>query len=47
MIHGKLLLAFGHESFKFVTYLRAMVGWPTMAVTGNRQVRFEFSGERA
>ena len=47
MIHDKLLIAFGDESFKFLTYQLSMVGyWPTMAVTGNREV-IRDSGEGA
>ena len=42
MIHDKILIAFGDESFKFLTYQLSMVGyWPTMAVTGNRELRFD------
>ena len=45
MIHDKLLIAFGDESFKFLTSELSMVGyWPTMAVTGNRELGFD-SGE--
>ena len=47
MIHDKLLIAFGDESFKFVTDQLSMVGyWPTMAVTGNSELGFD-SGEGA
>ena len=47
MIHDKILIAFGDESFKFLTYQLSMVGyWPTMAVTGNRELGFD-SGEGA
>ena len=48
MIHDKILIAFGDESFKFLTYHQlSMVGyWPTMAVTGNRELGFD-SGEGA
>ena len=47
MIHDKLLFAFGDGSFKFLTYQLSMVGyWPTMAVTGNRELGFD-SGEGA
>ena len=39
MIHDKILIAFGDESFKFLTYQLSMVAyWPTMAVTGNREL---------
>ena len=42
MIHDKILIAFGDESFKFLTYQLSMVGyWPTMAVTGNRELGFD------
>ena len=45
MIHDKLLIALGDESFKFLTYQLSMVGyWPTMAVTGKRELGFN-SGE--
>ena len=40
MIHDKLLIAFGHKSFKFLVYRLAM------AVTGNRELGFD-SGEGA
>ena len=44
MIHE---IAFGDESFKFLTYQLSMVGcWPTMALTGNRELVFD-SGEGA
>ena len=47
VIHDKILIAFGDESFKFLTYQLSMVGyWPTMAVTGNRELGFD-SGEGA
>ena len=47
MIHDKILIAFGDESFKFLTYQLSMVGyWPTMAVTGKRELGFD-SGEGA
>ena len=47
MIHDKILIAFGDESFKFLTYHLCMVRyWPTMAVTGNRELGFD-SGEGA
>ena len=47
MIHDKLLIAFGDESFKFVTDQLSMVGyWPVMGVTGNRELGFD-SGEGA
>ena len=47
MIHDELLIAFGHQSFKFLAYRLVMVGyWPTMAVTGNRESGFD-SGEGA
>ena len=47
MIHDKILIAFGDKSFKFLTYQLSMVGyWPTMAVTGNRELGFD-SGEGA
>ena len=37
MMHDKLLIASGDESFKFLTYELSVVGyWPTMEVTGNR-----------
>ena len=46
-IHDKLLIAFGDESFKFLTYqLLTVVYWSTMAVTGNRELGFD-SGEGA
>ena len=45
MIHERLLIAFGDESFMFLTYQFSTVGyWPTMAVTGNRDLGFD-SGE--
>ena len=38
MIHDKLHIAFGDESFMFLTYQLSMVGyWPTMAVTGTTE----------
>ena len=38
MIHDKMLIAFGDESFKFLTYQLSMVGyWRTMAVTSNKE----------
>ena len=47
VIHDKILIAFGDESFKFLTYQLSMVGYcPTMAVTGNRELGFD-SGEGA
>ena len=47
MIHDKMLIAFGDESFMFLTYQLSMVGyWPTMAVTGPIESVFE-SGEGA
>ena len=47
MIHDKILIAFGDESFKFLTYQLSMVGyWPTMAVTGTIELGFD-SGEGA
>ena len=47
VIHDKILIAFGDESFKFLTYQLSMVGhWPTMEVTGNRELGFD-SGEGA
>ena len=47
MIHDKLVVAFGGESFKFLTYQPSMVGyWPTMAVTCNTALGFD-SGEGA
>ena len=47
MIHDKILVAFGGESFKFLTYQPSMVGyWPTMAVTSNTELGFD-SGEGA
>ena len=43
VIHDKILIAFGDESFKFLTYQLSMVGyWPTMAVTGNRELGVRF-----
>ena len=43
----KLLITFGDESFKFLTCQLSMVGcWPTIAVTGNRELGFD-SGEGA
>ena len=37
MIHDKLLIAFGDESFMFLTYQLWMVGyWPAVEVTGYR-----------
>ena len=45
VIHEKLLIAFGDESFKFLTCQLSTVGyWPTLAVTGNRESGFD-SGE--
>ena len=45
MIYDKILIAFGDESFKFLTYQLSMVGyWPIMAVTGNKELGFD-SGE--
>ena len=39
MIHNKLLIAFGDQSFKILSNQFSMVGyWPTMAVTGNREL---------
>ena len=39
MIHDKLLIASGKESFKLLTCQLSMVGYrPTMAVTGNREL---------
>ena len=47
MIHDKLLIAFGGESFKLLTCQLSMVWyWPTMAVTGNRELGFD-SGQGA
>ena len=47
VIHDKILIAFGDESFKFLTYQLSMVGyWPTMAVTGDRELGFD-SGDGA
>ena len=46
VIHDKILIAFGDESFKFLTYQLSMVGyWPTMAVTGNRELGFDLERE--
>ena len=46
-IHGKFLMAFGDTSFKFLTNQLSIVGyWPTLAVTGNKEVGFD-SGEGA
>ena len=45
MIHDNLLIAFGDDSFEFLTYQLSMLGcWPTMAVSGNRELGFD-SGE--
>ena len=42
MIHDKLLIAFGEQSFKFLNCHFSMVGcWPSMAVTGNRESGFD------
>ena len=47
MIHDKILIAFGDESFKFLTYqLSMVVYWPTMAVAGKRELVFD-AGEGA
>ena len=47
VIHDKLLIVFGDESFKLLTCQLSMVWyWPTMAVTGNREGGFLF-GEAA
>ena len=47
MIHDKLLIAVGDVSFKFHAYQLSMAGhWPTMIVTGNRELGFD-SGEGA
>ena len=41
------MIAFGDESVKFLTYQLSVVGyWPTMAVTGDRELGFD-SGEGA
>ena len=45
MIHDKLLSAFG-DDFKFLTYQLSMVGyWPTVAVTGDRELVFDSERE--
>ena len=45
MIHDKILIAFGDESFMFLPNQHSMVGyWPTMAVTGPTESVFD-SGE--
>ena len=47
VFHDKILIAFGDESFKFLTYLLSRVGdGPTMAVTSDRELGFD-SGEGA
>ena len=47
VIHEKLLIAFGDKFFKFLDYQLSIVGyWPTMAVTGKRELGFD-SGEGA
>ncbi len=41
MIHEKLLSAFG-DDFKFLTFQLSMVGyWPTVVVTGDRELEFD------
>ena len=43
MIHDKMLIVSGDESFKFLTHQLSMVGyWLTMAVTGNGESGFDF-----
>ena len=47
MIRDKLLIAFGDESFMFLTHQLSMVGyWPTLVVTGPTESVLE-SGEGA
>ena len=42
MIHDTLLMAFGEESFMFLTYQLSKVGyWPTLAVTEPIESVFE------
>ena len=46
-IHTNRVASAGDESCKFLTYQLPMVGyWPTVAMTGNRELGFD-SGEGA
>ena len=48
MIHDKLLIVFGDESFKLLTCQLSMVWyWPSMAVAGNRELGFDSGQAKA